>query len=89
MGNDTLQSPNLFGLDETRNTVLTSAKSAGAGVVLSAGGLASYHVRYAPTSGHAVGKTEFDSLVLATLSSTTTRAASDCLASTGIPVSTA
>ena len=90
MGNDRFQSPNLFGFDESQNTVLTSAISAGAGVVLSAGALASgltlasHYVFFDPVSGHVVGKTEFDSAVLAILTNTSTLAASDYLANTGV-----
>ena len=90
VGNDTFQSINLFGFDESQNTTLTSAISAGAGVVLSGAGLASgltvasHYVFFDPTSGHVIGKVAFDSTVLAILTSTGTLAASDYLANTGV-----
>lgn len=90
VGLDNYQSPNLFGFDESQNTTLTSAISAGAGVVLSGGGLASgltvasHYVFFDPVSGHVVGKVEFDSAVLAILTSTATLSASDYLAQTGV-----
>ena len=90
VGNDTFQSPNLFGFDESQNTVLASAISAGAGVVLSGGTLArgltvaSHYVFFDPISGRVVGLAEFDSPVLAILTNTSTLAASDYLANTGV-----
>ena len=90
VGDDCFQSINLYGFDESQNTTLTSAIAAGTGVVLSGGGLASgltvasHYVFFDPVNGRLVGTVQFDSVVLAILTSTTTLLNTDYLANTGV-----
>ena len=85
VGNDNYQSPNLFGFDESQNTTLTSALTPDVGSALASGTVvASHYVFFDPTSGRVTGTVDFDSDILAILTSATTEAATDYLAQTGV-----
>ena len=87
VGNNNFQSPNLFGFDEDQNILLTSALSADVGMTTLPAGttVASHYVFFDPgPSEHIVGTVDFDSPVLAILTSTRRLAASDFLANTGV-----
>ncbi len=82
VGNDNFQSPDLFGFDEDQNILLTApltvdvgASSLPAGTVV-----ASHYIFFDPgPSEHVIGTVDFDSDVLAIITSTVNLAASDFL----------
>jgi hypothetical protein len=87
VGNDTFQSPNLFGFDEGQNIVLGAPLNVDVGSSpLPAGTtVASHYVFFDPgPSQHVIGTVNFDADVLAIITSTTNLAASDFLANTGV-----
>jgi hypothetical protein len=87
VGNDNFQSPDLFGFDEDQNILLTApltvdvgASSLPAGTVV-----ASHYIFFDPgPSEHVIGTVDFDSDVLAIITSTGNLAASDFLSNTGV-----
>jgi hypothetical protein len=85
VGNDTFQSANLFGFDESQNTTLTAALTPDLGSALASGTVvASHYIFFDPTSGSVQGTVDFDSDVLAVLTSAATESATDYLAKTGV-----
>ena len=87
VGNDNFQSPNLFGFDEDQNIVLTAPLSANVGMTTLPAGttVASHYIFFDPgPTEKIIGTVDFDSPVLAIITSTTTLAASDFLANTGV-----
>jgi hypothetical protein len=87
VGNDTFQSPNLFGFDEDQNILLAAPLTVDVGSSpIPAGTLvASHYIFFDPgPSQHIIGTVDFDADVLAIMTSTATLAASDFLANTGV-----
>ena len=87
VGDDTFQSPNLFAFDEDQNIVLTVPLTVDVGSSPLPVGttVASHYVFFDPDPNRTlIGTVDFDSTVLAILTSTTTLAASDFLANTGV-----
>jgi len=87
VGNDTFQSPNLFGFDEDQNILLAAPLTVDVGSSpIPAGTLvASHYIFFDPgPSQHVIGTVDFDADVLAIMTSTATLAASDFLANTGV-----
>jgi hypothetical protein len=86
VGNDNFQSPNLFGFDEDQNILIGTALSVDVGTAPGAGTIvASHYVFFDPgPSQHIIGTVNFDSDVIAVITSTGTLAASDFLAKTGV-----
>ncbi len=86
VGNNTFQSPNLFGFDEDQNIFLSAALNVDVGSDLLAGQtVASHYVFFDPGPGQTmIGTVDFDSEVLAIITSTGTLLASDFLANTGV-----
>jgi hypothetical protein len=87
VGNDNFQSPNLFGFDEDQNIFLAAPLTVDVGTSPIPAGttVASHYVFFDPgPSLHMIGTVEFDSDVLAIITSTATLAASDFLANTGV-----
>lgn len=85
VGQDNFNSPNLFGFDESQNTTLTSSLTPDFGATLSSGTtVASHYVFFDPISGRVTGTVNFDSIILAVLSSTVKLQATDYLANTGV-----
>ena len=86
VGNDTFQSFNLFGFDEDQNIVLPGPLAVDVGTSPLAAGtvVASHYVFFDPTSGSIVGTVNFNSDVLAVITSTGNLAASDFLLNTGV-----
>jgi hypothetical protein len=87
VGNDTFQSPNLFGFDEDQNMVLVAplVVDVGSSPLPAGTTVASHYIFFDPgPSQHAIGTVNFDSDVLAIITSTTNLAASDFLANTGV-----
>lgn len=96
VGNDTYQSPNLYGFDEDQNvtigTTLNYNLSVGGSTLspnpgtLAAGTLvASHYIFFDPRAGSSlVGYVDFDSDIIAVITSTNFLLASDILANTGI-----
>src|SRR6266542_1363886 len=87
VGNDTFQSPNLYGFDEDQNILLLAPLTVDVGPnPLPAGTtVASHYVFFDPGPGEQViGTVDFDADVLAIMTSTATLAASDFLANTGV-----
>lgn len=87
VGNDTFQSPNLFGFDEDQNILLAAPLTVDVGTSPIPAGtiVASHYIFFDPgPSQHIIGTVDFDSDVLAILTSTGTLAASDFLANTGV-----
>jgi hypothetical protein len=87
VGNDTFQSPNLFGFDEDQNILLGAPLTVdvGASPIPAGAIVASHYIFFDPgPSQHVIGTVDFDSDVLAIITSTGTLAASDFLAHTGV-----
>ncbi len=87
VGNDTFQSPNLFGFDEDQNIVLTAPLVVDVGTSpLPIGTIvASHYVFFDPgPSQTIVGTIDFDAVVLAIITSTVHLFDSDFLANTGV-----
>ena len=95
VGSDTFNLPNLYGFDEGQNIVLPAALSVddladglgggtGPGSLPAGTIVASHYVFFDPTTGTQEGFVDFDSDILAVISSTNLLAASDFLISTGV-----
>jgi hypothetical protein len=89
VGDDTFQTVNLYGFDEDQNIVLAAPLSVdddGSGpAVLPAGTtVASHYIFFDPQNGSIDGTVDFDSDVVAVISSTGFLLASDFLANTGV-----
>jgi hypothetical protein len=87
VGNDNFQSPNLYGFDEDQNIVLAAPLTVDVGTSPIPAGtvVASHYIFFDPgPSQHVIGTVDFDSTVLAIITSTGTLAASDFLADTGV-----
>ena len=86
VGNNNFQSPNLYGFDEDQHIVLAAPLSVGGGITIPAGStVASHYIFFDPgPSQHMIGTVDFDSDVLAIITSTRLLAASDFLANTGV-----
>jgi hypothetical protein len=86
VGDDTFQSPNLFAFDEDQNIMITSALAVDVGTAPSAGTVvASHYIFFDPGPTESViGTVNFDSDVIAIMTSTGNLAASDFLANTGV-----
>jgi hypothetical protein len=87
VGNDTFQSPNLFGFDEDQNILIASPLAVDIGTSPIPAGtiVASHYVFFDPgPSQTIVGTVDFDADVLAIITSTGNLAASDFLANTGV-----
>lgn len=86
VGNNTFQSPNLFGFDEDQNILLAAALNVDVGPSPIAAGttVASHYIFFDPVSGSIDGTVDFDSKVLAIITSTGLLLASDFLANTGV-----
>jgi hypothetical protein len=86
VGNDNFQSPNLFGFDESQNILIANPLSVDVGTAPAVGTIvASHYVFFDPgPSQHIIGTVNFDSDVIAVITSTGTLAASDFLANTGV-----
>lgn len=89
VGADTFQSINLFGFDEDQNIVLAAPLTvdfvpSGPTTLPSGTTVASHYIFFDPISGSIDGTVDFDSKVLAIITSTGNLAASDFLANTGV-----
>jgi hypothetical protein len=87
VGNDTFQSPNLYGFDEDQNILLAALLNVDVGTTpIPAGStVASHYIFFDPGPGQSIiGTVDFDSDVLAIITSTGNLAASDFLANTGV-----
>jgi len=87
VGNDTFQSPNLFGFNEDQNIVLAAplVVDVGSSPLPIGTTVASHYIFFDPgPSQSIIGTVDFDADVLAILTSTTNLAASDFLANTGV-----
>ncbi len=87
VGDDNFQSPNLFGFDEDQNILLTAPLTVdvGANPIPAGTTVASHYIFFDPgPTQHVIGTVNFDSDVLAIITSTTHLAASDFLANTGV-----
>jgi PEP-CTERM putative exosortase interaction domain len=87
VGNDTFQSPNLYGFDEDQNILLAAplVVDVGGGPIPAGSIVASHYVFFDPgPSEHVIGTVDFDADILGIITSTATLAASDFLANTGV-----
>ena len=87
VGDDTFQSPNLFAFDEDQNILLAAPLTVDVGTSPVPAGttVASHYIFFDPGPNQSIiGTVDFDSTVLAIMTSTTTLAASDFLANTGV-----
>lgn len=87
VGNDNFQSPNLFGFDENQNILLTAPLTVDVGTspIPAGSTVASHYIFFDPgPSEQVIGVVNFDSAVLAIITSTTPLADSDFLANTGV-----
>jgi hypothetical protein len=87
VGNDTFQSPNLYGFDEDQNILLAAALMTDVGTNPIPAGqvVASHYIFFDPGPSQTMrGTVDFDSDVLAIITSTGKLAASDFLANTGV-----
>jgi len=87
VGNDTFQSPNLFGFDEDQNIVLATplVVDVGSSPLPTGTTVASHYVFFDPgPSQSIIGTVNFDADVLAIITSTINLANSDFLANTGV-----
>lgn len=87
VGNNTFQSPNLYGFDEDQNIVIPGALSVNVGSSPIAAGttVASHYIFFDPGPTQSIiGTVNFDADVLAIITSTGFLAASDFLANTGV-----
>jgi hypothetical protein len=87
VGNDTFQSPNLFGFDEDQNILLAAPLTVDVGTspIPAGSTVASHYIFFDPgPTQNIVGTVDFDADVLAIITSTALLAASDFLANTGV-----
>jgi hypothetical protein len=87
VGNDNLQSPNLYGFDEDQNILPASPLSVDVGPSPIAAGMtvASHYIFFDPgPTQEVIGTVDFDSDILGIITSTGLLAASDFLANTGV-----
>ncbi len=87
VGNDNFQSPNLYGFDEDQNILLASPLivDVGASPIAAGTTVASHYIFFDPgPTQEVIGTVDFDSDVLAIITSTGNLAASDFLANTGV-----
>ncbi len=87
VGNDSFQSPNLYGFDEDQNILLTAPLTVNVGASPIPAGtiVASHYVFFDPgPTLHVVGTVDFDAPILGIITTTTQLAASDFLANTGV-----
>ncbi len=92
VGDNNFDSDNFFGFDEAQNIVLTGplqvdllASTGNSGSLAAGTTVASHYLFFDPgPSRHIVGTVDFDSAVLAVITSTANLAASDFLAQTGV-----
>ena len=87
VGNDTFQSPNLFGFDEDQNIVIPAPLTVDVGLspIPTGSVVASHYIFFDPGPGERmIGTVDFDSDVLAILTSTRNLASADFLANTGV-----
>lgn len=89
VGNNTFQTVNLYGFDEDQNIVLAAPLSVdddgtGPGVLPAGTTVASHYIFFDPVNGSIDGTVDFDSDVLAIITSTGFLLASDFLANTGV-----
>jgi PEP-CTERM motif len=87
VGNDNFQSPNLFGFDEDQNILLTAPLiiNVGSSPIPAGTVVASHYIFFDPgPTQHVIGTVDFDSAVLGIITETSTLAASDFLAHTGV-----
>ncbi len=87
MGNDNFQSPNLYGFDEDQNILLAAplAVDVGTSPIPAGSIVASHYIFFDPgPAQRVIGTVDFDSDVLAVITSTGLLAASDFLANTGV-----
>ena len=87
VGNDTFQSPNLYGFNESQNTQVLNSPlllDVGSGPIAVGTIVASHYIFFDPVDGHIRGTVNFDSKVLGIITSTGNLAASDYLANTGV-----
>ncbi|MBX9584881.1 MAG: PEP-CTERM sorting domain-containing protein [Gemmataceae bacterium] len=87
VGNDTFQSPNLFGFDEDQNIFLAAPLATDVGLNPIPAGMtvASHYIFFDPERGTSiVGTVDFDSDVVAIITSRGNLIASDFLANTGV-----
>lgn len=89
VGNDTFQTVHLYGFDEDQNIVLAAPLSvdtvpSGPLTLPTGTTVASHYVFFDPTSGSIDGTVDFDSDIVAIISSTDLLLASDFLANTGV-----
>ncbi|HEX3880839.1 MAG TPA: PEP-CTERM sorting domain-containing protein [Bryobacteraceae bacterium] len=87
VGNDTFQSPNLFGFDEDQNIIISAPLQVdvGSGPLTPGTTVASHYIFFDPgPSEQVIGTVTFDAPVLAVFTTTNNLAASDFLANTGV-----
>lgn len=91
VGNDTFQSPNLWGFDEDQNVLVGPGNlsvdliaGGGSGTILAGTEVASHYVFFDPVNHSQTGYVDFDAKILAVISSTANLLASDYLANTGV-----
>jgi hypothetical protein len=87
VGNDTFQSPDLYGFDEDQNILLAAplVVDVGSSPIPAGTTVASHYIFFDPgPTQHVIGTVNFDADVLAVITSTGHLAASDFLANTGV-----
>lgn len=86
VGNDTFQSPNLYGFDEDQNIHIAANLTPEVGSTITAGStVASHYIFFDPGPSQSMqGYVNFDSNVLGIFTSTKSMAATDFLANTGV-----
>ncbi len=88
VGNDTFQSFNLFGFDEAQNALVTGialATDVGTSPIAVGTVVASHYIFFDPRDSASIdGTVDFDSNIIAIITSTGTLALSDYLANTGV-----
>ncbi|MEK8053202.1 PEP-CTERM sorting domain-containing protein [Ideonella sp. DXS22W] len=89
VGNDTFQTPNLYGFDEDQNIVLSApltvdTVASGSTTLVAGTTVASHYIFFDPRQGSIKGTVDFDSDVVAIIFGTANLQASDFLANTGV-----
>ncbi len=87
VGNDTFQSPDLYGFDEDQNILLAAplVVDVGSSPIPAGTTVASHYIFFDPgPTQHVIGTVNFDAVVLAIITSTSNLANSDFLANTGV-----
>jgi hypothetical protein len=86
VGNDTFQSPNLYGFNEDQNVQVTGplVVDVGSSPIPVGTIVASHYIFFDPVSASIVGTVDFDSDILAIITSTNNLFDSDYLANTGV-----